>query len=106
MAVPHRIGDAADPRLQGPMRALPWADEALCAQTDPDLWYPEKAAATFMTIDGDRVSHAKAICRRCQVRTTCLDYAMGANEEYGIWGGLTTNERDQLRARRNRKAKA
>ena len=47
-------------------------------------------------------SKAKAICRGCPIRLTCLEYALDYNEEWGIWGGLTEIERKNLRKARIR----
>ena len=98
MAVPHRIGEAADPGLSGPVRALPWADRALCAETDPELFFGD-VATTYVTIDGDRTMTAKAICRRCPVMQECRDYAMADWHLSGVWGGLTERERSDWRGR-------
>jgi WhiB family redox-sensing transcriptional regulator len=47
-----------------------------------------------------REDEAKRVCSGCGVRRECLDYALGAKEQYGIWGGLTEIERrSQLHAR-------
>lgn len=56
----------------------------------------------------EREEKAKEICRRCPVRETCLGYALAAREPYGVWGGLTEDERDALlgRARHPRRAAA
>ena len=82
-----------DPRITGPVRALPWADQALCAQTDPDLWYPEHGGVAYSTIDGDREQTAKSICKRCPVIAPCLDYALESRAVEGIWGGMSERER-------------
>ena len=80
----------------------PWADDALCAQTDPDIWFPE--------IGGHReAAMARRICRACPVRTECLDYALAGADTWngfttGIWGGTSPAERKQIR--RARKAAA
>lgn len=71
----------------------PWRHDALCAQTDPELFFPEL---------GERNPAAKAICGRCTARTACLGFAMDNREPYGIWGGLSADERKRLRAQRNR----
>ena len=63
-----------------------WVDDALCAQTDPDSFFPEKGGST---------REAKAVCTRCPVQTECLDYAL-ANDERGIWGGLSERERRRI----------
>jgi WhiB family redox-sensing transcriptional regulator len=72
-----------------------WRRDALCAQTDPDLFFPEV---------GERALAAKAVCSRCPVREQCLAFALDNREGYGIWGGLSADERKRFRARRNRSA--
>lgn len=67
-----------------------WKREGLCAQTDPDLFFPEDKSSRV----------PKAICARCPVRVTCLDYAIENNETQGIWGGMTAAERRRIRAAR------
>lgn len=65
-----------------------WMAAGICAQTDPDAFFPEKGGST---------REAKAICRSCPVRAACLDYALEHEERYGIWGGLSERERRRLR---------
>lgn len=64
-----------------------WFADALCAQTDPDGFFPEKGGST---------REAKSVCARCTVAAECLDYALANNERFGIWGGLSERERRQL----------
>lgn len=68
--------------------ALAWQAEALCAQTDPEAFFPEKGGST---------RDAKRICASCQVRSECLEYALEHDERFGIWGGLSERERRKLR---------
>ncbi len=68
--------------------SLTWQDRALCAQTDPEAFFPEKGGST---------REAKRVCRSCEVRAECLDYALERNELYGIWGGLSERERRLLK---------
>jgi WhiB family redox-sensing transcriptional regulator len=68
----------------------PWTQDALCAQTDPDAWFPEPG-------EGGRA--AKKICNRCPVRNECLEYALRTNQQAGIWGGVGEHERQRLRRR-------
>ena len=70
--------------------ALAWQEKALCAEVDPDRWFPEK---------GGSVREAKRICAACEVRAECLAYALEHEDagRYGIWGGLSERERRQLR---------
>ncbi|MDO5633868.1 MAG: WhiB family transcriptional regulator [Micrococcus sp.] len=67
---------------------LVWQVDALCAQTDPEAFFPEKGGST---------RDAKKICSACTVRSECLDYAMANDERFGIWGGLSERERRRLR---------
>ena len=70
---------------------LAWQEAALCAQTDPELFFPEK---------GGSGREAKLICARCDVRPECLAYALDHDERFGVWGGLTEMERRKLRKAR------
>jgi WhiB family redox-sensing transcriptional regulator len=48
---------------------------------------------TMRPTDGDGERRAKAVCATCPVRTTCLQHALDADEQYGVWGGCTEGER-------------
>lgn len=65
-----------------------WQDRALCAQTDPEAFFPEKGGST---------REAKRICLGCEVRDDCLEYALAHDERFGIWGGLSERERRRLK---------
>lgn len=67
-----------------------WQARALCAQTDPDAFFPEKGGST---------RQAKRICQSCEVKGECLEYALDHDERYGIWGGLSERERRKLKKR-------
>jgi len=69
---------------------LAWQSDSLCAQTDPEAFFPEKGGST---------RDAKKICSSCEVRTLCLEYALENDERFGIWGGLSERERRKLRKR-------
>ena len=70
--------------------ALSWQTDALCAQTDPEAFFPEKGGST---------RDAKKICGSCEVRNSCLEYALENDERFGIWGGLSERERRKLKKR-------
>jgi WhiB family redox-sensing transcriptional regulator len=74
---------------------VPWQMFALCAETDPETFFPEK---------GGRVTPAKQVCMGCEVRTQCLEYALDNDERYGIWGGKSERERRRLVRNRRREA--
>lgn len=65
-------------------REMPWQAKALCAQTDPEAFFPEKGGST---------REAKKVCLSCEVRDKCLHYALDNDERFGIWGGLSERER-------------
>ncbi|MFD5699694.1 WhiB family transcriptional regulator [Streptomyces lasiicapitis] len=71
-----------------PESELAWQEQALCAQTGPDFFFPEP---------GSSVREAKNICRLCDMRQTCLAYALENDERFGVWGGLSEKERQSLR---------
>ena len=73
--------------------SLEWMDHALCAQTDPEVFFPEKRRST---------REAKIVCSRCEVRQECLTYALAAGERYGVWGGMSEQERNKWRKQQAR----
>ncbi len=68
-----------------------WQEHANCLGVDPDLFFPERGAST---------REAKSVCRGCDVRLECLEYALGHGEKFGIWGGLSERERRRVRRER------
>jgi WhiB family redox-sensing transcriptional regulator len=70
-----------------------WRVHAACRDVDPDLFFP-------VGVTGAAVGHiaaAKAVCRACTVREECLEFAISTNQEYGVWGGTSEEERRVLR---------
>lgn len=86
----------AAPGLAGVVRDLiagaapDWHDLALCPQTDPDAFFPERGGST---------AAAKAICRLCPVEAECLADALDRDEGFGVWGGKSERERRRLKRR-------
>jgi len=76
--------------LDGEGGELLWQERALCAQTDPEAFFPEKGGST---------REAKKVCLTCDVRSQCLEYALAHDERFGIWGGLSERERRKLKKR-------
>lgn len=81
-ATRYRMADLFDEQDGGV-----WQEQALCAQVDPEVFFPEK---------GGSVREAKTTCMRCPVRPECLDAALARRELWGIWGGLSERERRPL----------
>lgn len=72
------------------MTDIHWREDALCSQTDPEAFYPDRGPAPTL---------ARNVCSRCPVKNPCLLYAITNNETHGVWGGTTPNERQKMRAR-------
>lgn len=64
-----------------------WWDLAACAQTDPELWFPEKGATN---------PDAARICATCPVKQQCLEDALASGDPHGVRGGLSPNQRARL----------
>ncbi len=90
--VPAAPGDACAEHTAEPFveDERDWQERALCAQTDPEAFFPEKGGST---------REAKRICGSCEVRAECLEYALAHDERFGIWGGLSERERRRLKRR-------
>jgi hypothetical protein len=93
MAERQRIARARQPRSKVNRleemigRSEAWKAQAACRGKDPELWFPQQ---------GDVAREAKAICATCPVQTECLNYAVTAAEDFGIWGGLGEHARRGL----------
>ena len=70
-----------------PPEDLSWQDRALCPETDPEAFFPGK---------GEPAGPAKRVCQSCEVRAECLEYARRHGIRFGIWGGLTYEQRRRL----------
>ncbi|MGH3500941.1 MAG: WhiB family transcriptional regulator [Nocardioidaceae bacterium] len=86
---------SAERALLAVLDLQPWMEDALCAQTDPEVFFPDK---------GQSAKQAKRVCARCPVQQPCLAYALDRPELQGVWGGLTERERRQLRTARREAA--
>lgn len=73
-----------------------WRDRALCRDTDPDLFFPVGTTGQALV----QIDHAKRVCGECTVAKECLDFALATNQDSGIWGGLSEEERRVIRRRR------
>ncbi|WP_129841881.1 WhiB family transcriptional regulator [Streptomyces sp. RFCAC02] len=89
-------------RLPGPNADLwDWQLLAACRGVDSSLFFhPEGERGAART---SREEAAKEVCMRCPVRSECAAHALSVREPYGVWGGLTEDEREELlgRARRD-----
>ena len=74
--------------LPKPPAVEPWMDFALCTEVDAELFFPEKGGST---------REPKSICRRCEVQSECLNYALRNGIEHGVWGATSERERRLLK---------
>jgi WhiB family redox-sensing transcriptional regulator len=73
-----------------------WQYEGACRQADPRLFFhPEGARGPSKT---KREAQALAFCAVCPVMLECREQALSSREVYGVWGGLTEDDRERLRA--------
>lgn len=63
---------------------MTWQARAACAGDDPEAWFPE---------GNDSGGWARLVCSTCPVRSECLAHAVTYHITYGVWGGLTANQR-------------
>jgi WhiB family redox-sensing transcriptional regulator len=80
-----------------------WREQSACRDTDPDLFFPVGTTGPAI----EQIANAKAVCRVCDVQKQCLEYALTTNQDSGIWGGTSEEERRALRRQwvaRNRKS--
>lgn len=63
-----------------------WRQKSLCTQADPNAFFPDSRGQAH-------AKAAKKLCRRCPVTAECLEYALSANERFGVWGNTTALER-------------
>ena len=70
-----------------------WRKNALCRDTDPELFFPVGSTGQAL----QQISAAKEVCCECTVKTDCLEFAIETNQDCGIWGGLSEDERRDVR---------
>jgi WhiB family redox-sensing transcriptional regulator len=70
-----------------------WRLQAACRDTDPDLFFPIGTTGPAL----EQIAAARAVCQVCPVCEPCLDFALMTNQDSGIWGGTSEDERRKLR---------
>jgi WhiB family redox-sensing transcriptional regulator len=72
---------------------LGWRQDAECRDLDPNLFFPVGVTGPAV----EQIAAAKSICGSCPVRNECLEFAITTNQEFGVWGGTSEDERRVLR---------
>ena len=70
-----------------------WRNRSACRDSDPDVFFPIGSTGPAL----EQIETAQRICTACTVRDECLEFALATNQEAGIWGGTTEEERRKLR---------
>jgi WhiB family redox-sensing transcriptional regulator len=65
-----------------------WMGDALCAQVDTELFFPEKGASS---------REARKVCKSCPVRKECLEFSVKTGQRFGVWGGQSERERRKIK---------
>ena len=70
-----------------------WRTRSACRDSDPDVFFPIGTTGPAL----EQIETARRICTACGVTDECLEFALATNQEAGIWGGTTEEERRKLR---------
>lgn len=79
-----------------------WRDRASCLAVDPEIFFPIGNTGPAI----EQIEAAKSVCSRCPVTEDCLQYALETNQDSGVWGGLSEDERRALKRRAARARRA
>ncbi len=79
-------------------KVVDWRHRAACIGEDPELFFPIGSTGPAML----QTEEAKQVCRRCEVREQCLEWALENRLDHGVWGGLSEDERRALKRRNQR----
>ena len=74
---------------------MDWRDSAACLDEDPELFFPIGNTGPAIA----QAERAKAVCARCEVREICLRWAIDNNQDAGVWGGTSEEERRMMKRR-------
>lgn len=72
-----------------------WRNQAACLGQDREMFFP-------ISDDGRDTMAAKVVCAECPVKQPCLEWALANGADFGVWGGLTSQERRALLAGRRK----
>jgi WhiB family redox-sensing transcriptional regulator len=75
------------------MTAMDWRHGAACRDIDPEIFFPIGATGPALA----QIQAAQAICGTCNVQKDCLEWALETGQDAGIWGGMTEDDRREMR---------
>ena len=88
--------------LIGGVDLMDWRHHAACRDVDPELFFPIGNTGPALS----QIDEAKAVCNRCKVMESCLQWALDSGQDAGVWGGLSEDERRALKRRTRVAARA
>ena len=97
--VPHEV--AAVSIRASMWNDMSWRDHAACQDIDTNMFFPVGLTGSAI----DQTHRAKTICRSCPAQAACLEFALRTNQDHGVWGGHTEEERRALRRARRAAAR-
>jgi WhiB family redox-sensing transcriptional regulator len=87
-------GNTASSSAQERWLGTDWRAEAACSEpATTNLFFPVGVTGQAEI----QIRQAKAVCQECPVKAECLEFAITTNQEYGVWGGTSEDERRVLR---------
>lgn len=81
---------------------MDWRDQAACLTVDSELFFPIGNTGPALA----QIEEAKAVCATCSVVDICLKWALDNNQDAGVWGGTSEDERRSLKRRKARARRA
>ncbi|MGH8906926.1 MAG: WhiB family transcriptional regulator [Egibacteraceae bacterium] len=78
---------------------MDWRHKAACLDEDPELFFPIGTTGAAI----EQTERAKGVCRDCRVTAQCLEWALDTNQDAGVWGATSEDERRTLRRNRSRR---
>lgn len=72
-----------------------WRENASCRDTDPDLFFPVGSTGPAL----EQIATAISVCDDCPSKKPCLDFALTTNQDSGVWGGTSEEDRRKIRRR-------
>lgn len=74
-----------------------WRSLAICKNSAAELFFPIGSTGHAL----EMIDAAKEVCKQCPVTDPCLEFAIDTNQEAGVWGGYTEEERRSIRRARS-----
>ena len=74
---------------------MSWDERAACRGKNPELFFPVGTSGPALL----QLAEAKSVCQRCPVSNECLDWALASGQDSGVWGGMSEDERRDLKRR-------